>query len=114
VPGQNAICVEVETRAPPARLALEGEIVLWSGEVIPIESDRSFKAAPGPPPGNRSWTEKNFSIWSGPRRRGSTNRAANGFASSTRTSTANPLQVGGCERPSSWTAPLGSNHLASR
>jgi 4-amino-4-deoxy-L-arabinose transferase-like glycosyltransferase len=58
--GKNALCVEVEVRSAPALFSLEGEIVLWSGEVIPLQSDESFRAAPTPPV-DRLWTQASSS-----------------------------------------------------
>jgi hypothetical protein len=59
--GKNAICLEVESRSKPAKVAFVGEIVLWSGERIPITSDSTFKAAPIPPEEPRLWLRSDFS-----------------------------------------------------
>lgn len=56
--GKNVVTVEVESRLAPARASFVGEIQLWSGEVIPINSDESWvgeAAIPGPQ--FLDWTE---------------------------------------------------------
>jgi 4-amino-4-deoxy-L-arabinose transferase-like glycosyltransferase len=57
--GHNSICVVVESRGR-ARLALEGEVRLWSGEVIRLDSDTSYKASVTPPP-DGTWTNATYS-----------------------------------------------------
>jgi 4-amino-4-deoxy-L-arabinose transferase-like glycosyltransferase len=42
VPGRNVIAIEAEARLAPARVSFEGEIQLWSGEVIPLRSDDTW------------------------------------------------------------------------
>jgi 4-amino-4-deoxy-L-arabinose transferase-like glycosyltransferase len=59
--GQNSLCVHVESREAPARLALDGEIVLWSGERVRIDSDTTFKASVEPPEDGQNWTEAAYS-----------------------------------------------------
>jgi hypothetical protein len=58
--GRNSVCIEVEARGSPTLLA-EGEILLWSGERIRIDTDASFKAAERPPENGRLWTEPTYS-----------------------------------------------------
>ncbi|MGH7435742.1 MAG: hypothetical protein ACRENE_08710, partial [Polyangiaceae bacterium] len=55
--GRNAVCVEVEARAPPARVLVDGEVVLWSGEHVSLASDESYRAKATPPEDGRHWTE---------------------------------------------------------
>ncbi len=57
-PGKNVISVEVESRTAPARVAFEGQIELWNGEMIPIQSDETWLAEPAiPGPQLLDWTE---------------------------------------------------------
>lgn len=59
--GKNVITVETESRLAPARVCFVGEIQLWSGEVIPIRSDETWRgeaAIPGPQ--LFDWTEPNY------------------------------------------------------
>jgi hypothetical protein len=59
--GENSICVEVESSAAQAWMGLEGEIQLWSGDSVPLDSDTTFKAALQPPEDGRRWTEPTYS-----------------------------------------------------
>lgn len=59
--GKNAICLEVESRSKPAKVAFVGEVVLWSGQRIPLTSDSTFKAARTPPAEGRLWLRSDFS-----------------------------------------------------
>jgi hypothetical protein len=59
--GKNAICFAVESRSKPAKVAFVGEILLWSGERIPIVSDGTFKAATRPTEAARLWLRSDFS-----------------------------------------------------
>jgi hypothetical protein len=61
VPGRNVISVEIESRRAPAALRLDGEITLWSGERIRIDSGADWMAEPVPP-FNRTyeWTEPRY------------------------------------------------------
>jgi hypothetical protein len=57
--GENAIAIEVEAREAPARMALEGEILLWSGERIRLSSEdftTQRRASESP----RGWVEAGF------------------------------------------------------
>ena len=57
-PGKNVISVEIESRTAPARVAFEGQIELWNGEMIPIQSDETWLAEPAiPGPQLLDWTE---------------------------------------------------------
>ena len=57
-PGRNVIGIEAESRTESARVTFEGEIQLWSGEVIPIQSDESWCGEPAPlGPQFLDWTE---------------------------------------------------------
>ena len=59
--GRNVICLNVESRTDSARLCVEGEILLRSGERIPIRSDRAWKAAAQPPrKAGLPWTAANY------------------------------------------------------
>lgn len=59
--GKNVICVEVESRSFPAMASFHGEIQLWNGEVIPIQSDESWNAEPVPiGPQLLDWTEVQY------------------------------------------------------
>ncbi len=61
-PGENVISVEVESREAPAMFRMEGEILLWSGERIPIRSGPDWLAEPAPPFDIRyDWTEPRYS-----------------------------------------------------
>lgn len=56
--GKNIIAIEVESRLAPARTSFVGEIQLWSGEIIPIQSDDSWLGEPVPTgPQFVDWTE---------------------------------------------------------
>jgi 4-amino-4-deoxy-L-arabinose transferase-like glycosyltransferase len=59
VRGHNSICLAVESRAE-ARLAIDGEVRLWSGEVIALDSDTSYKASVRPP-ADGTWTNAAYS-----------------------------------------------------
>ncbi|MGB8166233.1 MAG: glycosyltransferase family 39 protein [Chthoniobacteraceae bacterium] len=43
-PGRNCVGIEVESRSPPAKLIVDGEIELRTGERIALASDSSWKA----------------------------------------------------------------------
>jgi 4-amino-4-deoxy-L-arabinose transferase-like glycosyltransferase len=58
--GKNAICIEVETRVAPPKVRLEGEILLWSGERVRLQSDATFKVAPASSSLGRTWTENDY------------------------------------------------------
>ena len=60
-PGRNVISVEIESRRAPAAFKLDGEILLWSGEKIRINSGADWLAEPVPP-FNRwyDWTEPKY------------------------------------------------------
>jgi hypothetical protein len=61
-PGANVITVEVESRRAPAMFRLDGEIELWSGERIRIDSDTAWKAEPVPPfDARHDWTDPGYS-----------------------------------------------------
>ncbi len=61
VTGKNVIAVEVESRSAPAMVNFTGEIVMWSGQVIPIRSDETWLSEPAPPgPQLVDWTEKYY------------------------------------------------------
>ena len=61
VPGRNVISVEVESRRAPAAFRLDGEITLWSGERIRIDSGTDWLGEPVPPFDPRyDWTEPNY------------------------------------------------------
>jgi hypothetical protein len=47
-PGHNALCVEIETSRIPAALILSGEVLLDTGERIPIRSGMEWAAEPVP------------------------------------------------------------------
>ena len=49
VTGRNALSVQVESRRAPAALRLDGEILLWSGERLRIDSGGDWRAEPVPP-----------------------------------------------------------------
>ena len=60
-PGKNVVCIEVESRSLPASASFHGEIQLWNGEVIPIQSDASWNAEPVPlGPQLQDWTEVQY------------------------------------------------------
>jgi len=66
-PGHNALCVEVETNHTPAALILSGEVLLDTGERIPIRSGTEWAAEPVPlrfP--QESWTRAELPVsdWS--------------------------------------------------
>lgn len=59
--GKNVICVEVESRSLPAAVSFHGQIELWNGTIIPIQSDASWKSEPVPPgPQFLDWTEPDY------------------------------------------------------
>lgn len=63
-PGENTICVEVESRACPASVNFYGEIILTSGQRISISSDTSWKSEPVPlGPQFYDWTETQYRDW---------------------------------------------------
>ncbi len=56
--GKNVITVEIESRGAPAKVAFVGQIELWDGRIIPIESDETWLAEPTPiGPQLLDWTE---------------------------------------------------------
>ena len=60
-PGRNVLAIEAESRLAPARVSVEGEIQLWSGEVIPLRSDETWLGEPSTPgPQWLDWTESNY------------------------------------------------------
>lgn len=60
-PGSNVVAVEVESRRAPAMFRMEGEILLWSGERIRLDSDARWRAEPVPPFDPRlDWTEPDY------------------------------------------------------
>ncbi|WP_169977131.1 glycosyltransferase family 39 protein [Tautonia rosea] len=60
-PGRNVIGVQVEARHPQPSFQLSGAVELWSGEVIPIQSNPSWRAEPVPPGlQTLDWTEPNY------------------------------------------------------
>ncbi|MFO0957688.1 MAG: hypothetical protein U0800_09530 [Isosphaeraceae bacterium] len=60
-PGDNVIAVEIESRQAPAMVKIEGEILLWSGDRIRIDSDAGWLAEPVPPFDPRyDWTEPRY------------------------------------------------------
>ena len=57
-PGKNVVAIEAESRTESARVTFEGEIQLWSGEIIPIQSDETWYGEPAPlGPQLSVWTE---------------------------------------------------------
>ena len=57
-PGRNVITVDIESRVAPAMFRLDGEILLWSGERIRLDSDTAWRGEPVPPFDVRhDWTE---------------------------------------------------------
>ncbi len=50
LPGPNAITVEIESSRAPAMVRIEGEVELWNGERIRLDSDQGWRAEPVPPP----------------------------------------------------------------
>jgi 4-amino-4-deoxy-L-arabinose transferase-like glycosyltransferase len=61
VPGRNVIAIEAESRLAPARVTFEGEIQLWSGEIITLRSDDTWlgeSSVSGPQ--FLDWTETYF------------------------------------------------------
>ena len=60
-PGKNVVAIEAESRTESARVTFEGEIQLWSGEIIPIQSDETWCGEPAPlGPQLSDWTEVNY------------------------------------------------------
>jgi Dolichyl-phosphate-mannose-protein mannosyltransferase len=45
-PGMNTICVEIESRRAPAKVAVDGGIELWTGEKISLASGPDWRAEP--------------------------------------------------------------------
>ena len=61
LPGRNVISVEVESRRAPAAFRLDGEITLWSGERLRIDSGPGWVAESVPPFDPRyDWTEPKY------------------------------------------------------
>ena len=62
-PGWNAICVEVENNNTTPAFILSGEVVLTTGERVPINSSAQWRAEPTPKSANEySWTYSEFSV----------------------------------------------------
>ena len=60
-PGDNVVCVEVESRSAPASFCLGGQIQLRSGETISLDSDGTWRAEPVPPGVARyDWTHPDY------------------------------------------------------
>jgi hypothetical protein len=47
-PGANAICIKVDARTAPTGLCVDGEVLLASGQRLPLRSDSRWKTAPTP------------------------------------------------------------------
>jgi Dolichyl-phosphate-mannose-protein mannosyltransferase len=66
-PGRNALCVEVESDRTTPAMIVSGEVLLETGQVIPVRSDSGWKAEPVPGmlPQDR-WTSPDFPVddWS--------------------------------------------------
>ena len=61
-PGDNVVTVEVESREAPAMFRMVGEILLWSGETIRLDSDGGWKGEPVPTFDIRhDWTQPAYS-----------------------------------------------------
>ncbi|QEH34217.1 Dolichyl-phosphate-mannose-protein mannosyltransferase [Aquisphaera giovannonii] len=61
-PGRNVVTLELESRSAPAMVKLDGEILLWSGERIRLDTDSEWLAEPVPPFDIRhDWTEPDYS-----------------------------------------------------
>jgi hypothetical protein len=56
VPGENCLAIEVTSRRERASVAFDGEVDLWSGEILRLDSDESVRASIEPPPEDRAWT----------------------------------------------------------
>lgn len=57
-PGKNVVCIGVESRTTSARLCVEGEIQMRSGESIRLRSDRDWRATAFPlHQSGQEWTE---------------------------------------------------------
>lgn len=62
-PGHNAICVEVENNNTTPAFILSGEVVLDTGERIPIESSAQWRAEPtSKTPDQYSWVYSEFPV----------------------------------------------------
>jgi hypothetical protein len=62
LPGANVLTLEVESRKAPAMVKLEGEILLWSGERIRLDSNTEWRAEPVPPLDIRcDWSSPEYS-----------------------------------------------------
>jgi Dolichyl-phosphate-mannose-protein mannosyltransferase len=60
-PGRNVIGVQIESRHLRPSFVAEGAIELWSGEIIPIRSDSTWRAEPVPPGVSRlDWNDTNY------------------------------------------------------
>lgn len=60
-PGPNVVTIEVESRQAPAMVRLDGEILLWSGERIRIDTDARWVGESVPPFNIRhDWTEPRY------------------------------------------------------
>jgi hypothetical protein len=60
-PGTNVIGIEIESCRAPALVRVDGEIELWSGQRIRIDSGPSWHAEPTPPARPPlDWTETNY------------------------------------------------------
>lgn len=59
--GSNLLAFRVESRKAPAMINFEGEVILWTGERIPIGSSDTTKAEAVPPRiGNLLWDHVNY------------------------------------------------------
>jgi hypothetical protein len=62
-PGRNTICVEIESRRAPAKLAVDGGIELWTGEKISLASGPDWQAEPVIPDHQHpDWTSLNYEV----------------------------------------------------
>jgi chromosome segregation ATPase len=60
-PGDNVITVEIESRQAPATLRVDGEVELWSGERIRLDSGPDWRSEPTPPAHQPlDWTDVNY------------------------------------------------------
>ncbi len=59
--GENVICVQVESRKAPAKLEIDGEVLLATGERIRLDSSTAWCAEPVPPGLSEThWTQPNY------------------------------------------------------
>jgi ribosomal protein S27AE len=60
-PGDNVITVEIESRQAPATLRVDGEVELWSGERVRLDSGPDWRSEPAPPAHQPlDWTDVNY------------------------------------------------------